>query len=69
MPDSVKVRFTRTYEVKDDERQVYEEGKTYTISDASAQHFVRRRVAVIDDGKRKPKGAADEPDAGDAAAG
>ena len=66
MADTVKVRFTRTYQVKDDEQQVYEEGKTYSLSDASAQHFVRRRVAVIDDGKRKPKGAADEPDAGDA---
>ena len=60
---------SRTYQVKDDERQVYEEGKSYTMSDSSAQHFVRRRVAVIDDGKRKPKGAADEPDASDAAAG
>ena len=69
MADTVKVRFLKTYQVKDDEQQVYEEGKTYTMSDSSAQHFVRRRVAVIDDGKRKPKGAADEPDAGDATAG
>lgn len=69
MPDTVKVRFTKTYQVKDEEQQVYEEGKSYSLSEASAQHFVRRRVAVIDDGKRKPKGAADESDTGDAPAG
>ena len=69
MADTVKVRFTKTYQVKDDDQQVFEEGRTYPMSEASAQHFVRRRVAVVDDGKRKPKGAADEPDAGDAPAG
>lgn len=68
MADSVKVRFTRTYQVRDEEGRTFEEGKTYPMSESSAQHFVRRRVAVIDDGKPK-KGKADEPDAGDAAGG
>ena len=68
MPDTVKVRFTKTYQVKDDDAQVYEEGKSYSLSSASAQHFIRRCVAVIDDGKKR-KGAADESDAGDAPVG
>ena len=71
MADSVKVRFVRTYQVRDEEGRTFEEGKTYSMSDASAQHFVRRRVAVIEDGKAQgagsKKGKADEPDAGDAA--
>ena len=67
MADSVKVRFTRTYQVRDEDARVYEEGKTYSMSESSAQHFVRRRVAVIDDGKKKAN--RDESDAGDAAGG
>jgi hypothetical protein len=30
MPDTVKVRFTKTYQVKDDEQQVYQEGKNHS---------------------------------------
>ena len=74
MADTVKVRFVRDYQVKDAEGKVYEEGKTYPMPEASAQHFVRRRVAVIDGGKAqgagaKKKGNTDEPGAGDAAGG
>ena len=70
MADTVKVRFVRDYQVKDAEAKVYEEGKTYPMSEASAQHFVRRRVAVIDDGKApRRKGNTDEPGAGDAPGG
>ena len=68
MADSVKVRFVRDYRVQDEEAQVYEEGKSYPMSEASAQHFVRRGAAVIDDGRKKPKGGGNESDAGDASA-
>lgn len=67
MADTVKIRFTRTYQVRDDEGQTFEEGKSYALPEASALHFVRRGAAVIEDPKKKSRGTADEPGAGDAA--
>lgn len=68
MADTVKVRFVRDYQVQDEEATVYESGKSYTMPEASAQHFVRRGAAVIDDGRKRSRGG-DEPDAGDASGG
>lgn len=47
MAGTVKVRFTRTYVVKDAEARTYEDGKVYEMSPESAQHFVNRSAAVI----------------------
>jgi len=42
----MKVKFTRNYTVKDEEAAFFEEGKTYEMNDASANHFISRRAAV-----------------------
>ena len=45
MADTMTVRFTRTYVVKDEEARTFEAGETYELNTASAMHFVRRRIA------------------------
>lgn len=50
--DKVKVRFLEDYTVKDERRgtpqaESYQKGKTYTLSAASATHFVTRGRAEI----------------------
>lgn len=61
MADKVKVRFTRFYKVQDEEGKEYEEGKSYSLSPDSAEHFIRRGAAELDDGKKKDE--ADKPTA------
>ena len=47
------IKFTQAYEVKDGSGTTYAEGQTLECSDASANHFILRGVAVEE--KPKPK--------------
>lgn len=56
MADTVKVQFTRTYTVRDEEGRTFKEGETCDLSRPSADHFIKRGAAVEVTGKpAKPK--------------
>lgn len=42
----VKVKFSETRTVKDASHKTFEAGKTYEMSEASAEHWIKRGVAV-----------------------
>jgi hypothetical protein len=49
----VKIKFTRNYRVQDDEGKEYEAGQSVTLPESSANHFLRREVAVVDESPTK----------------
>lgn len=66
------IRFLRDYEVQAEGGPKYEAGQKVSLSVASAQHFLTRRVAVESPpeprAKAEPKPAARKPTAAQAAA-
>lgn len=49
------VKFNQNYKVKDAEGKKYSEGKTYSMSESSANHFAKRGVAekILTDAEKK----------------
>lgn len=60
----MKIRFLRDYEVKDGSGDSYKSGDTLECNQASADHFINRKVAEIVKPGRKPnamdKGSVDK---------
>jgi hypothetical protein len=46
---TLRIRFVREYEVKDELRTRYKVGQRLEMPEASAQHFISRGAAVPDD--------------------
>lgn len=54
-----RIKFVKDYKVKAADGEAYKKGDEADVSEASAQHFVNRGVAVVAEGKAKaeaPKG-------------
>jgi hypothetical protein len=50
----VKIRFLKTYTVKDEEGRTFHKGEVYDLPEASAAHFVNRRRAVAFEPEDEP---------------
>ena len=61
-----RIRFVRTYTVRDDSGTTFEQGQVVTVSEASARHFETRglaeRVAATKRTKAPAKTVEDVPD-------
>ena len=56
----MRVKFVVNRTVKDAEGLTYEKGKVYEMSEGSADHWIRRRVAVVHTGRGRPAQAQPE---------
>ena len=58
----VKIKFIEDYTVKDEEAKKFKEGKSYTLNEASAGHFISRGVAILVTSKAKKKATKPDPE-------
>lgn len=57
-----EIKFNQNYKVKDEEGKEYKEGKTYSMSEPSANHFVMRGLAekILSVAEKKAEKAAED---------
>lgn len=61
-----RIAFTRNYEVKDGSGTRYTKGQTLDCSEASANHFINRRAAVLASEVKAKANTDEKPETADA---